>query len=613
MNKQDEKKQSLDKARDRGKQLEAMRHSCSHLMAAAVLELFPKAKLAIGPAIDNGFYYDFDLESPLSPDDLKRVQKKMFEIKNRDEKFVHDEWGITKAINYFEKLGQNYKVELINDLKKNDSTLKNVSIYSTGKFVDLCAGPHVDSTKKIGVFKLLSIAGAYWRGDEKNKMLQRIYGTCWNTQEELDNYLLMMEEAKKRDHRVIGENLDLFLIDPLVGAGLVLWQPKGAMLWRIMEDFWYHEHLKNGYELVRSPHIGNRKLWETSGHWGFYNESMYPTLEVSQSLEEAQRGQKAKIKEEYLLKPMNCPFHIQIYKSKPKSYRELPIRWAECGTVYRYEKSGEVSGLTRVRGFTQDDAHIICTKEQAESELKKVLDFIVYIFKSFGFKEYKVYLSTRDPKLDKYAGSKEGWDFTESVLEKVAKEKKLDFEVDEGGAVFYGPKLDFKIKDCLGREWQCSTLQYDFNLPEKFDMTYTDKNGQSVRPYVLHRALFGSFERFIGVLIEHYAGAFPTWLAPVQIKILPVSEKFNKYAEKVKSDLLLAGTRVIVDNSDESLGKKIRLAQLEKVPYMLVVGEKEVKANKVAVRARNCKDLGAISIKKFVEIIKEEIEKKTIK
>jgi len=602
--------------------LEIMRHSASHVMAMAVLELFPKAKLAIGPAIDEGFYYDFDLNRPLVKDDLKKIQKIMERIRAKNIKFEHEEWGITKALNYFKKKHQNYKVELINDLVKESASrhikLKKVSIYSNidpdskskEYFIDLCAGPHVKSTKDIGNFKLISFAGAYWRGSEKNKMLSRIYGTSFSSKSELEEYFANLIEAKKRDHRILGEKLNLFMIDPLVGLGLVMWKPKGAMLWRIMEDFWYKEHLKNGYELVRSPHIGNRKLWEASGHWGFYNESMYPPMEVGQNLSDAQKGLKAIIKEEYLIKPMNCPFHIIMYKSQPRSYRDLPIRWAETGTVYRYEKSGELSGLTRVRGFTQDDAHIICTKEQAEKELKRVVDFIIHMLRSFGFRDYKVYLSVKDPKSNKYAGNEDGWRFTESVLEKVAKDKKLDYAKDVGGAVFYGPKLDFKIKDSLGREWQCSTLQYDFNLPEKFDLTYVNEKGEKERPYMLHRALFGSFERFIGVLIEHYAGAFPVWLSPVQVKILPISDKHLTYAKKIKDDLLASEIRVELDDRSESIGKKIRDAQLEKIPYMLVVGDREEKSGKIAVRTRKGKDLGAISVNKFILQIKEEIEKK---
>ncbi|MCK4592633.1 threonine--tRNA ligase [Candidatus Parcubacteria bacterium] len=590
-------------------QLEIKRHSLAHVLATAVLEMFPEAKFGVGPNIENGFYYDFDLPRTLIPEDLPILEKKMKEVIKKNFPFEKQVVKHSKAVELYKKAGQNYKVEILKDEAKE----KEVSLYRTAEFVDLCKGPHLDSTGEIDFrsFKLTKIAGAYWRGDEKNKMLQRIYGIAFENKKELAEYQAKIKEAEKRDHRKLGKELDLFMIDPLVGQGLILWQPKGALLWRIMEDFWYEEHLKAGYELVRTPHIGNRKLWETSGHWGFYNDSMYPPLEVGQSLEDAQKGKKAVVKEEYLLKPMNCPFHVVMYNSKPRSYRELPIRWAESATVYRYEKSGELSGLTRARGFTQDDAHIICTKEQAEDELKKVLDFIIFVFKSFGFNDYKVYLSVRDSKIKKYAGSDEGWDFTEKVLEKVAKEKNLDIEKDIGGAVFYGPKLDFKIKDCLGREWQCSTLQYDFNLPEKFDMNYINKKGEKERPFMLHRALFGSFERFIGVLIEHFAGAFPVWLSPIQVKILPVSsEKHIDYAQKINSLLLENDIRSEIDDSNESIGKKIREAEKQKIPYMLVVGDKEIESYSVAVRSRGSRDIKTVEVEKFIERIKKEIDEK---
>ncbi len=589
--------------------LEIKRHSLAHILATAVLEMFPEAKFATGPAIENGFYYDFNLPRTLIPEDLPILEKKMKEIIKKNFPFEKQVIKHSKAIELFKKAKQDYKVEIL----KDEASSEEVFLYRTDGFVDLCKGPHLDSTGEIDFrsFKLTKIAGAYWRGDEKNKMLQRIYGLAFENKKELAEYQMRMKEAEKRDHRKLGKELDLFLTDPLVGQGLILWQPKGALLWRIMEDFWYEEHLKAGYELVRTPHIGNRKLWEKSGHWGFYNESMYPPLEIGQNLEDIQKGKKVTVKEECLLKPMNCPFHVVIYNSKPRSYRELPIRWAESATVYRYEKSGELSGLTRVRGFTQDDAHIICTKEQAEEELKKVLDFIIFVFESFGFDEYKVYLSVRDSETKKYAGSDENWNFTEKVLEKVAKEKNLDIEKDIGGAVFYGPKLDFKIKDCLGREWQCSTLQYDFNLPEKFDMTYINAKGEKERPFMLHRALFGSFERFIGILIEHYAGAFPVWLSPVQVKILPVSsEKHLDYAKKVHSLLLKNKIRAEIDSDNETIGKKIREAEKQKIPYMLVVGDKESENNSVAVRTRGLRDIKDMEIEKFVKKIEKEIEEK---
>lgn len=591
--------------------LEISRHSLAHILASAVLEMFPEARFGVGPNIENGFYYDFDLPRTLIPEDLPLLEKKMKEIIKKNYPFEKQTITRDKAIELFKKANQNYKIEILNDEAKGGE----ISIYRTGEFVDLCKGPHIDSTGEIdsASFKLTKIAGAYWRGDEKNKMLQRIYGVAFNSKKELAGYLKNLEEAEKRDHRKLGKELDLFHIDDMVGAGLPLLHPKGAMLWRIIEDFWYVQHLASGYFLVRSPHIGNKILWETSGHWGFYNDSMYPPLEVGQTLKENQEKKSAKESEQYLLKPMNCPFHIQIYKNKLRSYRELPLRWAECGTVYRFEKKGELSGLTRVRGFTQDDAHIICRSEQVEDELKRVIDFILFMYKSFGFdiNDVNVYLSIRDPQNNKYAGSKEGWKFTEGVLEKIAKEKKLNYKKDIGGAVFYGPKLDFKIKDCLGREWQCSTLQFDFNLPERFQMSFINNQGQEEMPYVLHRALFGSFERFIGLLIEHYAGAFPLWLSPIQVKILPVSSKKHiDYAKKIYNELIKQSIRAEIDDLNGTLGKKIRSAELEKVPYILVVGDKEKETESVNVRTSGRKEIKTVKIKEFIEKTKEEIEEK---
>jgi len=589
--------------------LDLMRHSASHVMAAAVKEFFGEVKFAIGPTIKGGFYYDFDLgKKTLSQEDLPKIGKKMLEIINKDLKFEREEAPIKKAL---EKVkGQPYKEELIKDLEKEGE--KRVSFYKLGDiFEDLCRGPHVKSTKEIGPFKLLRVSGAYWRGDEKNKMLQRIYGTAFETQKDLDNYLKMIEEAEKRDHRKIGKEQELFMTDKTVGLGLPMWFPKGALIWRIMEDFWYQEHLKNGYELVRSPHIGSRGLWETSGHWGFFSQNMYPPLEVGQTLEDAKAAKKAEVKEEYLLKPMNCPFHVVLYNARPRSYRELPLRWAECGTVYRYEKAGELSGLTRVRGFTQDDAHIVCSKKQVEDELKRVVDFITYMLSTFGFKEYNVYLSLRDPKdKKKWAGNDEGWKFTERIMEKVAKEKKLNFTKEEGEAAFYGPKLDFKIKDCLGREWQCSTLQFDFNLPQRFDMKFINDQGKEEQPYMLHRALFGSFERFIGVLIEHYAGAWPVWLSPVQVKIINIGAAHEKYCQEVAEKLKAEGIRVELDLVNETVGNKIRKGERDKIPYILVAGDKEMSSNKVAVRQRGKGDLGPQDLDKFIEQIKEEIKER---
>lgn len=589
-------------------QIEKIRHSLAHLLGASVVKLYPGSKITLGPAIENGFYYDIDVNGKITDADLAKIEKTMREILKTWDVFEKKTLTKEEALKLF--AGNPYKEEMIEEISQRG---EEISIYQSGDFFDLCRGGHVDSAKEINTeaFKLDKVAGAYWRGSEKNKMLTRVYGIAFLTKEELDQYVFGQEEAKKRDHRKIGKELDLFHFDDKVGLGLPLWHPKGALLWRVIEDFWYNEHLKNGYGLVRSPHIGNRILWETSGHWGFYNSSMYPPLEVGQSLEEKQSGEKVENSEEYLLKPMNCPFHIEIYKDNPKSYRDFPMRWAECGTVYRFEKKGELSGLTRVRGFTQDDAHIFCRKDQVEDELKRVVDFILFIYKSFGFdiKDVKVFLSLRDPKnKEKYAGNDEGWDFTEEVLRKVAIEKELDFKEEKGEAAFYGPKLDFKIKDALGRLWQCSTLQFDFNSPERFDMTFTNSEGQDERPYMLHRALFGSFERFIGLLIEHYAGAFPVWLAPIQVVVLPISEHQKEYARGVYEKLIEEGiNKVELDDSDESLGKKIRKAKIQKIPYMIVIGDKEKEAGKITVEGRSEK-LEAIEVSEFIEKIKKEIK-----
>lgn len=595
--------------------LEEMRHSCSHVLAQAVLDMFPDAKLGIGPDIDNGFYYDFDLPRTLIPEDLELLENKMREIVKEGQTFRKYEMPAEESFSFLEKTGQKYKLELAKEFAQAGESIsfyENVDKEGKARFVDMCEGPHVENTNQIKAFKLSHLAAAYWRGDEKRPQLQRIYGLCFESEKELSDYILMLEEAKKRDHRKLGADLDLFHVDDKVGAGLVLWHPNGAILWRMIEDFWYRQHLRNGYKLVRSPHIGNRTLWETSGHWGFYNESMYPPMEAGQSLSELQAGKKAEVSEQYLIKPMNCPFHVQIYNNKMHSYRELPFRWAETGTVYRFEKTGQLNGLTRVRGFTQDDAHIILRKDQVEEELKRVIDFILFMFRSFGFDESKVnvYLSLRDPEnKKKYSGGDEGWNFTEKVLRKVAKESKLNFKEELGEAAFYGPKLDFKLKDVLGREWQCSTLQFDFNLPERFDMQFINQDGKEERPYMLHRALFGSFERFIGLLIEHYAGAFPAWLAPLQVKILPVSEKFEEYAKGIESKLAEKGFRVEVDLSDETLGKKIRNAEMMKIPYMLVVGEKEVNEGTVAVRSYATKKQEVMKYEEFEKALSEEVEK----
>lgn len=591
--------------------LEAKRHSLSHLLAAAIKELWPSAQLAIGPTVENGFYYDIDFEAvKISDTDLKEIEKKMAHLLKQNLKFERSELPINTSIKKAEQAGEIYKAELIRDLKAQGET--TVNYYTVGKFTDLCRGPHVASTNQIkpNSFKLDKLAGAYWRGDEKNKMLTRIYGLAFDTKEELDAYLKMMTEAEKRDHRKLGKELNLFHIDEMVGLGLPLWHPKGAKLWRIIEDFWYKAHEEAGYDLVRTPHIGNKSLWETSGHWGFYNDSMYPPIEIGQSLSANQNKEAIKESEIYLLKPMNCPFHVRIYKNDPHSYRELPLRWAECGTVYRFEKKGELSGLTRVRGLTQDDAHIICRADQVEEELGKAVDFILFIYTSFGFKtkDINVYLSVRDPQNTKYIGSDAGWNLTEQILEKIAQEKKLTYQKDIGGAVFYGPKLDFKIKDTLGREWQCSTLQFDFNLPERFDMNFTNNQGEKERPYMLHRALFGSFERFIGLLIEHYAGAFPVWLSPVQVKIVSVAETHIPACQKLAAEFKTAGIRVEIDDANETVGNKIRKAIGEKVPYMLVIGDKEANSLTLAVRDRGAIATRDISKKDFIAEVLNNIQ-----
>lgn len=593
--------------------IETKRHSLAHIMATAIKELWPEAKLAIGPAIDNGFYYDIDFgDTKISEADLKNIEKKMAFLIKQNLKFERADKNIDEALREAKKTNEIYKTELIEGLKAQGET--TVGFYSVGKFTDLCRGPHIENTNQLkpGSYKLDKLAGAYWRGDEKNKMLTRIYGLAYDTKDELNAYLKTMAEAEKRDHRKLGKELDLFHIDELVGLGLPLWHPKGAKLWRLIEDFWYQEHEKAEYNLVRSPHIGNKNLWETSGHWGFYNESMFPPLEAGQSLMESQNKEKVKESEAYLLKPMNCPFHVQIYKNTSHSYRDLPLRWAECGTVYRFEKKGELSGLTRVRGFTQDDAHIICRADQVEEELGRVVDFILFIYNSFGFKleDVKVYLSVRDPQNKKNIGTEAGWNFTEKVLEKVALAKNLNYQKDLGGAAFYGPKLDFKVRDAIGREWQCSTLQFDFNLPERFAMSFTNNKGEKEQPYMLHRALFGSFERFIGLLIEHYAGAFPVWLSPVQIKIVSVAETHLPACQKLASKFKASGIRVEIDEANETVGNKIRKAVNEKVPYMLVIGDKEMNSEILNVRDRGAQETREIAADKFICEVLEKIKER---
>jgi threonyl-tRNA synthetase len=565
-------------------------HSTSHLLAHAVKQLYPQIKLAIGPAIEEGFYYDFDFDRPFTPEDLAKIEKKMADLAKAASPVTRKTLSKAEALAFFQNRSEDYKVELINELPDRDV----ISIYEQGDFADLCRGPHVSSTSKIKAFKLLSVAGAYWRGSEKNKMLQRIYGISFTTRDALDAYLTRLEEIKRRDHRKLGKELDLFSISDEVGGGLALWHPRGALIRKTIEDFWRDEHQKNGYDFVFSPHVGRANLWETSGHLGFYRENMYSSMDVE--------GQ------EYYVKPMNCPFHIMIYKNKLRSYRELPLRYAELGTVYRFERSGVLHGLLRVRGFTQDDAHIFVAPEEMETEIIRVIDFVVRMLKTFGFDDFKAYIATRP---EKSVGDQAQWDQATQALKIAAERAQLAYEIDEGGGAFYGPKIDIKIKDALGRLWQCSTVQFDFNLPERFDMSYIGVDNQSHRPYVVHRALLGSLERFFGMLIEHFAGAFPAWLAPVQSKVMSITDKQFDYAKGVRDQLLAAGIRVELDSRSEKIGFKIREAAMEKVPYILVVGEKEVEQNAVAVRERGGKDLGAMPLNEFISILQEKIRSKS--
>lgn len=571
--------------------LETIRHSAAHVMAAAVQQLYPDAKFDIGPSTENGFYYDFDMEHRLVAEDLKAIEKAMKKLIGRKLPFECFEMSRADAEKMLSEAGQTYKLERLADIPED----AKITFYKTGDFVDLCRGPHVANSGEIGAVKLLSIAGSYFRGDEKNKMLQRIYGTAFASEEELQAYLKQQEEAAKRDHRKLGTELDLFSFSDNVGPGLVLWHPKGAFIRHTFETFWKEEHYKNGYELLYTPHIGQSVLWETSGHLSFYKDGMYSPMQIDEK--------------DYYVKPMNCPFHIEVYQSRLRSYRELPLRWAELGTVYRYEKSGALHGLLRVRGFTQDDSHIICTPEQIEDEIAEVLRFSLYIWKSFGFTEIKPYLSTRPAKA---VGEPERWEKALVSLRKAIDKLGLECEVDEGGGAFYGPKIDLKVKDAIGREWQTATIQFDFNLPERFDMTYIGEDGKKHRPYMVHRALMGSLERFFGILIEQYAGAFPLWLAPEQARILPVSDKQHDAAMALKKELRLKGFRVEVDVKAASLGAKIKDARKERIPYMLVVGEREAADGTMAVRNRREGELGTMTLDQLVEKMRFEVDNKVI-
>lgn len=569
--------------------IDKLRHSCSHIMAQAVKELWPDVQVTIGPAIDNGFYYDFDKSEPFTDQDLKKIEKRMRKIIERKPAFKQTFMPRDEAIQFFDKQGEKYKVELIEGIPDEE-----VSIFHTGdEWLDLCKGPHVDNAGKIKAFKLLSVAGAYWRGDERKPMLQRIYGTAFFEKDDLDTYLKQLEEADKRDHRKLGTQLDLFgFYHETAGAGLVFYHPDGAMLRKIIEDYVREEHLKRGYDMVITPHILKGKLWEVSGHMDHYKENMY-LFDVDE--------------DEYAVKPMNCPGHNLIYKSQLRSYRDLPIRFFELGNVYRQEKAGVLHGLLRVRGFTQDDAHIYCREDQIRDEVKAVIDFVFDMMTDFGFKDINIELSTRP---DDYIGELETWDMATQALEDSLKDKNLKYEINEGDGAFYGPKIDFKLKDAIGREWQCATIQCDFSLPERFKLEYINEEGVESRPIMIHRAILGSIERFIGTLIEHYGGAFPAWLAPTQVAIIPIKETHNDYAARIKEDLQAKGLRGIIDDRNESLNKRIRENTVKKIPYLLVVGDKEAESNQVAVRKYGDGDQGTESLEAFVARLSEEVEHK---
>ena len=586
--------------------LETMRHSAAHVMAEAVQQLWPEAKFGIGPPIEDGFYYDFDLPRSLTPDDLAEIERRMQQIITADLPFTARQEDRDSALTMFRERNQDYKVELIEALTAGvvggevaaspDAAAVqegSVQLYQQGNFLDLCGGPHVSRTGQIGPFKLLRLAGAYWRGDEQRPQLQRIYGTAWRTQDDLDQYLWRLEEAQRRDHRRLGTDLNLFFFSDQVGGGLPIWEPDGAILRAVTEDFWKEEHRKAGYQYVYSPHIGSADLWSSSGHLEFFHEKMYAPIKTDQ--------------QEFLLKPMNCPFHVQIYRRRMRSYRELPVRYSELGTVYRNERGGVLHGLGRVRGFTQDDSHIFCRPEQLESEINGVLDLGLHLLRSFGFTEYKIELSVRDPlNLDQYMGTDEEWEQAEGALRRALESHDLEFRVAEGEAVFYAPKIDIHLLDALGRTWQCTTIQVDFNLPERFDLSYVGEDGQEHRPFMVHRALLGSLERFIGTLIEHYGGAFPLWLAPVQAIVLPIADRHIPYAEEVSGTLREAGLRAEVDERSQRVGAKIRDAQLRKVPYMLVVGDREQRDGAVAVRRRGGDDRGAQPVGTVAERLAQE-------
>ena len=566
-----------------------IRHSAAHVMADVVTKMFPEAKLAIGPPTEDGFYYDFLSEVPFSEEDLEKIETEMKKIIKEDHKFIYNEYGRQKMI----ELNKNepLKLEVISGIPDHEI----LSTFKHGDFEDLCAGPHVESTGKIFAFKLLNVAGAYWRGDEKRPMLQRIYGTAFESEEALNDHLTLLEEAQKRDHRLLGKQLDLFSINDDIGSGLIVWHPKGSRVRTIFEDYWRLEHYQRGYDLVHTPNIGKSNLWDTSGHLEFFKENMFPEMESDGV--------------EYFLKPMNCPFHIMYYKSNLRSYRDLPMKIGELGTVYRYERGGTLHGMMRVRGFTQDDAHIFCTEDQIESEIDQVLDLTFEMLSAFGFSEFSLNLSTRP---DKAVGNNEQWEIAENSLKNTLNNRGLDFSIEEGGGAFYGPKIDVNIKDAIGRNWQCTTIQFDFNLPQRFGLTYIAEDGKEHQPFMVHRAIFGSLERFMGILIEHYGGAFPLWLAPVQVEIIPIADRHIEYAENIQHQLQSESVRVLIDSRSERMNSKIREAQINKIPYMLIVGDREIEADTVGVRLRSGEDLGPVSISKLIDRIKDEVASKYI-
>jgi threonyl-tRNA synthetase len=560
-----------------------IRHSTAHVMADVVTTLYPDAKLAIGPPTDDGFYYDFDIADPITDDDLKRIEKAMKHVIKRNHKFELQEYPRQEAI--ANANDEPMKLEIIEGIPEDEA----ITTYKHGEFEDLCGGPHVESTGKIPAFKLLSVAGAYWRGDENRPMLQRIYGTAFESRDALDEHLHNLEEARRRDHRLLGRELDLFSVHDETGPGLIVWHPKGSRIRGLVEDFWKQEHYASGYDLVYTPHIGRSTLWETSGHLEFFKENMYAPMDMD--------GQ------DYYLKPMNCPFHIMYYGTALRSYRDLPMRVGELGSVYRYERGGVLHGLMRVRGLTQDDAHIFCRPDQVEDEVNGVLDLTFHLLKSFGFTEYEVMLSTRP---EKAVGDLDQWELATASLRSTMEARGIEYGIDEGGGAFYGPKIDINIRDAIGRMWQCTTVQFDFNLPERFDLSYIGEDGKEHRPYMVHRALLGSLERFMGVLIEHYGGAFPTWLAPIQAEIIPIAERHNEYARKVGGALTEAGIRTHVDERNERMNAKVRAAQVQKIPYMLVVGDREADDDAASVRLRSGENLGAMPVSEVVEKITTE-------